>query len=207
MTGRKAGGSSSRRRPPGFLASADDLARAAKTLILARANLPQGRDSRSSNQPNFALKKQYPYSFHVALDGNGINGLEGMAGVCLFRYDPADNSYAYKISYYDGVAAGHSVNVNPAGTHGFLGNVGQHLIFYDAKNLEEYDRISTLRFEVNDTSLRGSTHSIWLNNDEFITAIGDYFYSRHPAGTCATARWTTRCLAAAARRRRSASGT
>jgi hypothetical protein len=122
------------------------------------------------------LKKQYPYSFHVALDGNGINGLEGMAGVCLFRYDPADNSYAYKISYYDGVAAGHSVNVNPAGTHGFLGNVGQHLIFYDAKNLEEYDRISTLRFEVNDTSLRGSTHSIWLNNDEFITAIGDYFY-------------------------------
>jgi len=25
--------------------------------------------------------KGYPYSFHIALDGNGINGLEGMAGV------------------------------------------------------------------------------------------------------------------------------
>lgn len=122
------------------------------------------------------MKRSYPYAFHVALDGNGINGLEGMAGVCLFQFDPSDNSYAYKIVYYDGAAAGHAVNVNPGGTYGFLGNVGQHLIFYDAKNLNEFDRVSTLRFELNDTSLRGSTHSIWLNKDEFITAIGDYFY-------------------------------
>jgi hypothetical protein len=122
------------------------------------------------------MKRKYPYAFHIALDGNGINGLEGMAGVCLFLFDPADNSYAYKITYYDGIAAGHAVNVNPGGTHAFLGNVGQHLVFYDAKNLEEFDRVSTLRFEVNDTSLRGSTHSIWLNNEEVITAIGDYFY-------------------------------
>ena len=122
------------------------------------------------------MKRRYPYAFHIALDGNGINGLEGMAGVCLFQFDPSDNSYAYKIVYYDGAAAGHAVNVNPAGTYGFLGNVGQHLIFYDAKNLNEFDRVSTLRFEQNDTSLRGSTHSIWLNKNEFITAIGDYFY-------------------------------
>jgi len=121
-------------------------------------------------------KKRYPYAFHVALDGNGINGLEGTAGVCLFLFDPADNSYAYKITYFDGIAAGHAVNVNAAGTHGFLGNVGQHLVFYDAKNLSEFDRISTLRFETSETSLQGSTHSIWLNNQEFITAIGDYFY-------------------------------
>jgi len=122
------------------------------------------------------MKRRYPYAFHVALDGNGINGLEGMAGVCLFQFDPSDNSYAYKIVYYDGAAAGHAVNVNPSGIYGFLGNVGQHLIFYDAKNLDEFDRVSTLRFEQNDTSLRGSTHSIWLNKNEFITAIGDYFY-------------------------------
>src|SRR5260370_33840510 len=100
-----------------------------------------------------------------------------MAGVCLFQFDPADNSYAYKFVYYDGAAAGHAVNVNPGGTYGFLGNVGQHLIFYDAKNLNEFDRVSTLRFEQNDTSLRGSTHSIWLKKKEIITAIGDYFYS------------------------------
>lgn len=122
------------------------------------------------------MVKKYPYAYHIALDGNGINGLEGMAGVCLFLFDPQDNSYAYKIKYYDGIAAGHSVNVNRTGTHAYLGNVGQHLLFYDAKKLDEFDRISTLRFEVNDTSLRGSTHAVWLNNHEFITAIGDFFY-------------------------------
>jgi len=118
----------------------------------------------------------YPYSFHIALDGNGINGLEGMAGVCLFLFNPEDNSYAYKVKYYDGIAAGHWVTVNPEGTVGFLGNVGQHLLFYDAHNLKEIERISTLRFEPNDTSIRGSTHLVWLNNHEFIVAIGDYFY-------------------------------
>jgi len=120
--------------------------------------------------------RDYPYSFHIALDGNGINGLEGMAGVCLFLYNPTDNSYAYKNKYYQGMAGGHAVNVNSAGTYGFLGNAGQHLLLYDARNLEELDRISTLRYEVNDTSIRGSTHLIWLNDEEFITAIGDFFY-------------------------------
>jgi hypothetical protein len=118
----------------------------------------------------------YPYDFHIALDGNGINGLEGMAGVCLFHFDPRDNSYAYKIKYFSGAAAGHAVAVNPAGTVGFLGNAGQHLLFYDTRTLEEVDRISTLRFEPTPTSLQGSTHLVWLNEREFITAIGDNFY-------------------------------
>ena len=47
--------------------------------------------------------KTYPYAFHIALDGNGINGLEGMAGVCNFYFDPSDNSYAYKVKYYNGM--------------------------------------------------------------------------------------------------------
>jgi hypothetical protein len=123
--------------------------------------------------------KQYPYAFHIALDGNGINGLEGMAGVCAFLFDPEDDSYAYKVKYFDGAAAGHSVSVNPSGTYGFLGNAGQHLLFYDTKNLEEIGRISTLRFESNDTTIRGSTHLVWLSDEEFITAIGDYFYRFH----------------------------
>ena len=123
--------------------------------------------------------KGYDYSFYIALDGNGINGLEGMAGVCLFLYEPAGASYAYKIKYYDGIAAGHWVSVNPAGTVGFLGNAGQHLLLFDARTLDEIDRVSTLRFEVNDTSLRGSTHVVWLSDTEFITAIGDYFYRFH----------------------------
>lgn len=123
--------------------------------------------------------KGYPYAFYIALDGNGVNGLEGLAGVCLFLFNPENNSYSYKIRYFDGIAAGHWVSVNPDQTVGFLGNAGQHLVFFDARNLEEIARISTLRFEENDTSLRGSTHLVWLNNKEFITAIGDYFYQFH----------------------------
>lgn len=120
--------------------------------------------------------KGYPLAFHIALDGNGLNGLEGLAGVCLFLFDPASNRYAYKIRYFDGVAAGHAVAINPAGTIGFLGNAGQHLLFYDATTLEEMQRISTLRFEPTTTSLHGSTHLVWLSDSEFITAIGEHFY-------------------------------
>ena len=120
--------------------------------------------------------RTYPYRFYVALDGNGINGFEGMAGVCLFLFDPSDNSYAYKVQYFDGAAAGHATTVNPSRSVGFLGNAGQHLLFYDAATLDEVDRVSTLQYEVNDTTLRGSTHLVWLDDSEFITAVGDYLY-------------------------------
>jgi len=118
----------------------------------------------------------YPYAFYIALDGNGLNGLEGMAGMCLFLFDPATDRYAWKIVYYDGVAAGHACSVNPSRTVGFLGNAGQHLLFFDAETLEERTRISTLRFEMPDTSLHGSTHLAWLDDKRFITAIGRHFY-------------------------------
>jgi len=120
--------------------------------------------------------KTYPYAFHIALDGNGINGLEGMAGMCLFLFDPADNSYAYKVKYYDGASAGHACSVSPDGKHGYLGNAGQHLIFYDAATIEEQERVSTLRYEVNETTIQGSTHVVWLNENEVITSVGNYFY-------------------------------
>lgn len=120
--------------------------------------------------------RQYPYSFQIALDGNGINGLEGMAGVCNFFFDPADNAYAYKVRYHNGLAGGHAVSVNPSGKIGYLGTAGQHLALYDPVSLDPLERISTLQFEVNDTSIRGSTHVVWMNEEEFITAIGDYFY-------------------------------
>ena len=58
--------------------------------------------------------RTYPYAFHVALDGSGLNGLEGRAGVCVFRYDPADEAHAYKVTYFDGVAGGHAVIGQPA---------------------------------------------------------------------------------------------
>ena len=120
--------------------------------------------------------RAYPYRFHVALDGNGLNGLEGRAGVCQFLFDPADNAYAWKVAYFDGIAGGHAVSVNRAGTIGFLGNTGQHILLYDGRDSREIGRQSTLPFEPNDTSLRGSTHAVWLSAHEFIVAIGDYFY-------------------------------
>ncbi|MBK7109853.1 MAG: hypothetical protein WAU21_13205 [Chitinophagales bacterium] len=120
--------------------------------------------------------KQYPYSFQIALDGNGINGLEGMAGVCNFLFDPSDNSFAFKVKYFNGMAGGHAVSLSPDGKHGYMGTSGQHLALYDPHSLNELDRITTLNLEINDTSIRGSTHVAWLNSTEFIAAIGDYFY-------------------------------
>jgi hypothetical protein len=116
------------------------------------------------------------HTLYVALDGNGINGLEGQAGVCALRYDPSDESYAWKVSYFDGVSAGHAVSINPDRTVGFLGNAGQHLLFFAADTLEEVGRISTLRYEPADTTIRGSTHLVWLDPRTFVTAIGDFFY-------------------------------
>lgn len=120
--------------------------------------------------------RRYPYSFHVALDGSGLNGLEGRAGVCVFRYDPLDDAYAYKISYFPGVAGGHAISVNPDRNAGFLGNTGQHLLFYDPASLDEADRVSTLRFEVPDHSIKASTHVVWLDDVEFVTAIGEHLW-------------------------------
>lgn len=120
--------------------------------------------------------KHYPYAFHIALDGNGINGLEGRAGICIFLFNPADNSYAYRIKYHDGVAAGHATTVDPSGSVGFLGNAGQHLLLYDTRSGDELDRISTLRFEIPDSTIRGSTHAVWLDEKQFVTAVGEHLY-------------------------------
>jgi len=118
----------------------------------------------------------YPYAFHIALDGNGINGLEGLAGVCVFRYDQETGDFAHKVKFFDGVGGGHAVSVNPTATIGFMGNTGQHLLFYDATTLDEIDRISTLRFEDTDSSIRGTTHVVWLDEHVFITVLGDWLY-------------------------------
>lgn len=122
------------------------------------------------------MPQSYPYRFHIALDGSGLNGLEGRAGVCLFLFNPKDNSCAYSIRYFDGIAGGHALSVDPSGRYGYLGNTGQHLLLYDAADGSELARQSTLAFEPVETSLQGSTHAVWLSQTEFVTAIGDYFY-------------------------------
>ena len=52
--------------------------------------VPRQRPTRAARASPVPVKG-YPYAFHIALDGNGVNGLEGMAGVCLFLFDPAEN--------------------------------------------------------------------------------------------------------------------
>jgi hypothetical protein len=121
-------------------------------------------------------RRRYPHSFHVALDGSGLNGLEGRAGVSVLKYDPADDSYAYKVIYFRGLSGGHAPSVNPGRSVGFLGNVGQHLLFYNAATLDEADRVSTLRFEMTDSTIKGSTHVVWLDDVEFLAPIGDRFW-------------------------------
>lgn len=122
---------------------------------------------------------EYPYAFHIALDGNGLNGLEGRAGICLFRYDPATEQYSYEIKYYDGMSGGHAVSVSPDRKVGFLGSTAQHLMFYDTATLEQVERISTLRFEPSDSSLKSSTHAVWLNNTEAVVAMGNGLWRWH----------------------------
>ena len=120
--------------------------------------------------------RSYPYAFHIALDGSGLNGLDGRAGICVFRYDPGSGDHAFKVNYFDGVAGGHAPNVDPGRRLGFLGNMGQHLIFYDAATAEEVDRVSTLRFEIPDSTIKSSTHLVWIDEAEFITSIGQRFW-------------------------------
>ena len=120
--------------------------------------------------------REYPYAFHIALDGSGLNGLEGRAGVCVFKYDPDTEAYAYKVVFFGGVAGGHAPNVDPTHKLGFLGNMGQHLLFYDPSTLDEVDRVSTLRFEIPDTSIKSTTHLAWLDPTEFVASIGEQLW-------------------------------
>jgi hypothetical protein len=113
------------------------------------------------------------YAFHIALDGNGLNGLEGRAGVCVFHYDPRTGRHWYSVEYYDGMAGGHAVSVSPDRRTGFLGNTSQQLIFYDTTSLAEIDRVSTLRFEATDSSIKSSTHVAWLDETQAVAAVGE----------------------------------
>ncbi|MFZ8201769.1 hypothetical protein [Alteromonas portus] len=119
---------------------------------------------------------KYPYKFHIALDGNGLNGLEGRAGVCLFQYDPVTKEHTYSVKFYDGMSGGHAVSISPDYKIGYLGSTSQQLMFYNTTSLEEIGRVSTLRFESVDTSIKGSTHLVWLNNSECIASLGEGFW-------------------------------
>ena len=159
-------------------------AQAASAYVRLRANEKVKSADSKGSAPDFLIpqSESTPDSFHVALHGNGINGLEGLAGVCLFLFDPSDNAFAFKIKYYPGIAAGHAVSVNPAQSVGLLGNTGQHLLFSSTTLRQHSTRSSGFprsRSRRPNPALQGSTHAVWLSDSEFITAIGEHFYRFH----------------------------
>ena len=126
----------------------------------------------------------YPYAFYVALDGNGANGLEGMAGMCLFLYDPATERYAWKVSYYDGIAAGHACSVESvAATSASWATPASTCTSSTPRRWRRSARVSTLRFET-PRHLAAGQHAPGLAGRPDV-------HHRRSAGTSGASRSTT----------------
>src|SRR5258706_10762214 len=116
------------------------------------------------------------FDFFIALDGHGLNGFEGFAGVARVHCEPEREVWHPEVKFFDGVAGGHATQLSPGGKVGFLGNLSQLLLFFDPKTLEEIARFSTLRFRAPKQFYESQTHVVWLDDDRFVAAIGDEFW-------------------------------
>lgn len=116
------------------------------------------------------------FDYFIALDGHGLNGFEGFAGVARLRCDPDADVYDIDVKFFPGVAGGHATQINKQGTLGFLGNLSQTFLFYDPRTLEEVTRLSTLRFRAPEVFYESQTHVVWLGEREFLAALGPDFY-------------------------------
>ena len=116
------------------------------------------------------------FDFFIALDGHGLNGFEGFAGVARLRCDPSRDRWEPEVKFFHGVAGGHAVQIAPGGTIGFLGNLSQQLVFFDPRTLDEVARYSTLRFRAPKLFYESQTHVVWLDDERFVTAIGPEFW-------------------------------
>ncbi|MBT8496352.1 MAG: hypothetical protein KJO07_25120, partial [Deltaproteobacteria bacterium] len=112
---------------------------------------------------------------YIALDGNGLNGFEGFAGIAKLSIDPGARDFDIDVRFYPGVAGGHATQLNPSGTVGYLGNLSQTLLFYDPHTLRERARQSTLPFNAPEVFYQSQTHVVWLSDDELVTVIGEQF--------------------------------
>lgn len=113
-----------------------------------------------------------PFDFFIALDGHGLNGFEGFAGIAKLRCDPDRERWEPVVKFYEGIAGGHATQLSPGGKVGFLGNLSQQLLFFDPQTLEEITRFSTLRFRAPKLFYESQTHVVWLDDANFVTAIG-----------------------------------
>ncbi len=119
------------------------------------------------------------FDYFIALDGLGLNGFEGFAGIARLRCDPDAGRYDIDVQFYSGIAGGHATQINPQGTVGFLGNLSQNLLFYDPRTLQEITRFSTLRFRTPELFYESQTHVVWVAEREFIAVLGPDFYRFH----------------------------
>jgi len=116
------------------------------------------------------------FDFFIALDGHGLNGFEGFAGIARLRCEPEANRWEPEVRFFPGVAGGHATQIAPGGTVGFLGNLSQQLLFFDPRTLDEVARLSTLRFRAPKLFYESQTHVVWLDDERFVTAIGPEFW-------------------------------
>ena len=112
------------------------------------------------------------FDFFIALDGHGLNGFEGFAGIARLRCEPERDRWQPEVAFFDGVAGGHAVQLSPSGRVGFLGNLSQQLVFFDPATLREITRYSTLKFRAPALFYESQTHVVWLDDEHFVTAIG-----------------------------------
>ena len=115
------------------------------------------------------------FDFFIALDGHGLNGFEGFAGIARLRCDPDASRWQPEVRFYDGIAGGHATQLSPGGKVGFLGNLSQQLVFFDPRTLDEVARLSTLQFRAPELFYESQTHVVWLDDEHFVTAIGREF--------------------------------
>jgi len=116
------------------------------------------------------------FDFFIALDGHGLNGFEGFAGIAKLHCDPDRDRWEPEVRFYDGIAGGHATQLSPGGKVGFLGNLSQQLLFFDPRTLDEVARYSTLRFRAPKLFYESQTHVVWLDDERFVTAIGPEFW-------------------------------
>src|SRR5882672_54446 len=51
------------------------------------------------------------FDFFIALDGHGLNGFEGFAGIARLRCDPARDRWEPEVRFFHGVAGGHATQL------------------------------------------------------------------------------------------------
>lgn len=118
-----------------------------------------------------------------ALDGNGLDGRRGLAGVLSAEFRDDDTFSAPVIRFYDGVAAGHAVQLGPPDTTGrrliHLGTFCGTSVFAWADTLELFLPPGIPDFgrgmEVPEF-WRGWTHVVWLDARRVIVPLLDGYF-------------------------------